>query len=131
MDNFKYKCKKCGSINSVPAIEFSVKSERKISTCKNCGNKVQLNAEKIRQELYNNFSSSTELVIGKKASIDDLYLKININDDELKKLMKFEKETLIIGRGKEVNSEIITSENGEKIQKITIPDKYISSKTLS
>jgi len=127
MNDFKYKCKKCGTQNSIPADWFRDNAEKKIHSCQNCGNKVQLNAAKIRADLYNNFKAATELVFGNKVTLDDLYLKININDEQ-KTLMKAEANSIIIGRGNELLSQTAKDENGNTIQKITIPDRFISSK---
>jgi len=127
MDDFKYKCKKCGTLNTISPDWFRDNAEKKVHECQNCKNKVQLNAAKIRADLYNNFKQATELVFGNKVTLDDLYLKITINND-IKKLQKLEKETIIIGRGAELKSENIKDENGEEIQRIQIPDKFVSSK---
>ena len=126
MKNFNYKCKKCEAINSISPNWFRGTEDKKIHVCSNCNNKIQLNAEKIRQEIYNDFKTATELVFGKKPSINELYLKVNVNDEH-KRLIKLEEETIIIGRGNELNSATKTEE-GLQIQQITIPDKYVSSR---
>lgn len=127
MEDFKYKCKNCETLNLIPADWFRDPAEKKIYACTGCGNKVKLNIARIRKDFYDNFNTATELVIGRKPKLSDLYLKINVNE-EIKKLLKLEKETIRIGRGKEINSDINRDENGQEFQKIQIPDKYISSK---
>lgn len=126
MKNFNYKCKKCEAINSISPNWFRGTEDKKIHVCSNCNNKIQLNAEKIRQEIYNDFKTATELVFGKKPSINELYLKVNVNDEH-KRLIKLEEETIIIGRGNELISATKTEE-GLQIQQINIPDKYVSSR---
>lgn len=127
MEDFIYKCKKCGTLNVLSPDWFRDAVEKKVHSCKSCDNRVQLNVAKIRAELYNNFKSATELVFGGKIRLDDLYLKITVNEDT-KKLQKLESETIIIGRGQELISEIYKDENGKSFQRISIPDKFISSK---
>lgn len=127
MKNFNYKCKKCETINSIPPDWFRGNDEKKIHVCSNCGNKIQLNVEKIRKDIYNDFKTATELVFGKAPSINELYLKINVNEEQ-KRLIKLDQEIIILGRGNELNSEIQADENQKKFQKINIPDKFISSR---
>lgn len=128
MEDFRYKCKKCGSTNTIAADWFRDTQEKKIHACSNCTNKVQLNASKIRADFYNNFKTATELVFGnKKIQLDDLYLKISVGDD-LKKLQKLDHPTIIIGRGNELKSETILDENKTEIQRITVPDRFVSSR---
>ncbi len=127
MKNFNYKCKKCETINSLPPDWFKGNVEKKVHSCTGCDNKIQLNVQKIRQEIYNDFKTATELVFGKTPSVNELYLKINVNEEQ-KRLIKLEEETIIIGRGNELNSENQTDESQKKIQRINVPDKYISSR---
>lgn len=127
MEDFKYKCKECQTLNFIPADWFRGTDEKKIYGCSSCGKKVKLNVQKIRNDFYDNFTAATQLVTSKKMTLAGLYLKINVNE-EAKKLLKLEKETIRIGRGAELKSEITTDENGSEIQKIMIPDKYVSSK---
>lgn len=126
MKNFNYKCKKCETINSISPNWFRGNEDKKIHVCSHCGNKIQLNTEKIRQDIYNNFKTATELVFGKKPSIHELYLKINVNEEH-KRLIKLEEETIILGRGNELAANTRT-EDGHRFQRISIPDKYISSR---
>lgn len=125
MKNFNYKCKKCEGINSISPNWFRGSEDKKIHVCSSCGNKIQLNVEKIRKEIYNDFKTATELVFGKKPTIHELYLKINVNEEQ-KRLIKLEEETIIIGRGNELVSGT-KSDDGIQVQQITIPDKFISS----
>ncbi len=127
MEDFKYKCKNCATLNLIPADWFRDPAEKKVYACTNCNHKVNLNIKRIKQDFYNNFNTATELVTSKKPKLDDLYIKINVNE-EIKKLLKLEKETIRIGRGKEIISEVNKDENGQEFQKIQIPDQYISSK---
>jgi len=127
MKNFNYKCKKCEAINSISPNWFRGNEGKKVHVCSGCGNKIQLNTEKIRKDIYNDFKTATEVVFGKKPSIDELYLKINVNEEQ-KRLIKLEEETIFIGRGSELASGTKTDESGRPVQQITIPDKYISSK---
>lgn len=127
MKNFNYKCKKCETINSIPPDWFRGNDEKKIHVCSGCGSKIQLNVRKVRQDIYNNFNTATELVSGRAPSINELYLKVNVNDEH-KRLLKLDEETIIIGRGNELASEIFTDENQKKFQRINVPDKFVSSR---
>lgn len=127
MKNFNYKCKKCEAINSLSPDWFRGTEERKIHVCTSCGNKIQLNVKKIREDIYNNFKTATELVSGKTPSISELYLKINVNEEH-KRLIKLEEEIIIIGRGNELNSEIQKDETQNRFQRINVPDKFVSSR---
>lgn len=127
MKNFNYKCKKCETINSISPDWFRGNEDRKIHVCSKCGNKIQLNTQKIREDIYNNFKTATELVIGKVPKINELYLKVNVNEEH-KRLIKLDETTIIIGRGNELASEILTDENQNNFQRINVPDKFVSSK---
>ncbi|MFA7687396.1 MAG: FHA domain-containing protein [Moheibacter sp.] len=127
MKNFNYKCKKCEAINSINPNWFRGSEDKKIHVCTGCGNKIQLNTQKIRQDIYNDFKTATEVVFGKKPSINELYVKINVNEVH-KRLIKLEEETIIIGRGNELGSQTESDNEGQKTQRIIIPDKFISSR---
>ena len=126
--DFKYKCKKCGLINTIGHKIFINVEEKLSHACENCKNKIVINAKEVRKKKYNDFIGETIFVSTKEENAFKILVKNVLVEREF--VIDCNEPIIYIGRGDDLlfKKDIV---NDQQIGFIEIPDKFVSKKHLS
>lgn len=125
--DFKYKCKKCGFVNTIAYKDFIDVAEKLADSCKKCKNRIIVNAKEVREKKYNNFIEKTMLVSTSEVVVFKISVQINLikKDFEIDNKTKF----IQVGRGNAFafENKVI---NDEHFLLINLPDKFVSRRHI-